>query len=58
MTMHWLVVLAALVAWHAIMLVVLWFLPLPPRLERYKPWVMGAGVVVAILLVLHHSNLL
>lgn len=55
--MHWLIVLAALVVWHGLMLLLLWWLPLPPRLERWKPAIMVAGLVVAILLVLHHGAL-
>lgn len=55
--MHWLIVLAALVVWHGLMLLLLWWLPLPPRLEKWKPALMVAGLVVAVLLVLHHSAL-
>jgi hypothetical protein len=55
--MHWLVVLAALVVWHVVMLLILWWIPLPPKIERYKPWIMGAGIVVAIVLIVRHSGI-
>lgn len=55
--MHWLIVLAALVVWHGLMLLLLWWLPLPAWLERWKPALMVAGLIVAVLLVLHHSAL-
>jgi hypothetical protein len=53
--MHWLIVLAALIVWHGLMLVVLWYIPLPPRLERWKPAIMVGGLAVAFLLVIHHT---
>jgi hypothetical protein len=56
--MHWLVVVLALVAWHVLTLAVLWFIPLPPRLERWKPALMAFGVVIAVILVLHHELVL
>jgi hypothetical protein len=55
--MHWLIVLAALIVWHVVTLLILWWLPLPPKIERYKPWIMGLGVVVAAVLVVRHSGL-
>jgi hypothetical protein len=55
--MHWLIVLGALIVWHGVMLLILWWLPLPPKLERYKPWLMGLGILVAVILVIRHAGL-
>lgn len=56
--MHLALIIAALVIWHLLILGLLWLIPLPPRFERYKPWVMGAGVVIAVVLILHHAHLI
>jgi hypothetical protein len=54
--MHILLFVAALVLWHVLTLAILWFIPLPPWLERYKPAMMVVGVVIAGAIIARHAG--
>jgi hypothetical protein len=54
--MQALMFVAALIVWHIVTLAILWFIPLPARLERYKPAMMVVGVVVAGVIIARHAG--